>query len=51
MFTDLLFYAYVEIHQVRSLFFDNYQRYPVPLMGSGNVTIFAKFSRAAVYLL
>ena len=29
--TDLLFYAYVEIHQVRILRFDNYQRCQVPL--------------------
>ena len=27
----LLFYAYVEIHQVRRLVFDNYQQCPVPL--------------------
>ena len=26
MFTDLLIYAYVEIHQVRILIFDNYQK-------------------------
>ena len=31
MFTGLLFYAYVEIHQVRRLVLDNYQRCPVPL--------------------
>ena len=31
IFTDLLFYAYVGIHQVRILVFDNYQRCPVPL--------------------
>ena len=28
---SLLFFAYVEIHQVRILGFDNYQRSPVPL--------------------
>ena len=31
IFTDLLFYAYVGIHKVRVLVFDNYQRCPVPL--------------------
>ena len=31
MFVVLLFYAYVGIHQVRKLVFDNYQRCPVPL--------------------
>ena len=31
MFTGLLFYAHVEIHQVRILVFDNYQSGPVPL--------------------
>ena len=31
IFTGLLFYAYVEIHQVRRLVFDNYQRCPVSL--------------------
>ena len=29
MFTGLLFYAYVGIHQVRILLFDNYQRFSV----------------------
>ena len=29
IFTGLLFYAYVEIHQVRRLVFDNYQQCPV----------------------
>ena len=31
MFTGLLFYAYVGVHQVRILVFDNYQRCPVSL--------------------
>ena len=31
IFTGLLFYAYVGIHQVRILAFDNYQMCPVPL--------------------
>ena len=31
MFTGLLFYAYVGIHQVRTLVFDNYQTCTVPL--------------------
>ena len=31
IFTGLLFYAYVEIHQVRILVFDNYKTCPVPL--------------------
>ena len=31
IFTDLLFYAYVGLPQVRILVFDNYQKCPVPL--------------------
>ena len=31
IFTGLLFYAYVEIHQVRGLVFDNYQKCTFPL--------------------
>ena len=31
--TGLLFYAYDEIHQVRTLVFDNYQTCTVPLKG------------------
>ena len=31
MFTDLLFYLYVEINQLRTLVFDNNQTSPVPL--------------------
>ena len=31
IFTELLFYGYVRIHQVRILIFNNYQMYPVPL--------------------
>ena len=30
IFSGLLFYTYVEIHQMRRLVFDNYQRCPVP---------------------
>ena len=33
VFTDWLFYAYVGIHQVSRLVFDNYQTSPVPLIG------------------
>ena len=32
IFTGLLFFAYVEIHQVRRLVFDNYQWCPLSLM-------------------
>ena len=32
IFTDLLFYAYVGIHQVRIMVFDNFQTCPVPLI-------------------
>ena len=31
-FTDLLFYAYVVIHQVRKQVHENYQTCPVPLI-------------------
>ena len=31
MFTDLLFYAYHGIHQVKKLVFENYQMCPLPL--------------------
>ena len=36
IFKDFLFYAYVTIHLVRKLVFDNYQRCPVPLTVSRN---------------
>ena len=36
IFTGLLFYAYVEIRQVRRLVFDNYQRFPVSLTALWN---------------
>ena len=40
IFTDLLFYAYVGIHKVRVLVFDNYQRCPVPLNTYSNCLLF-----------
>ena len=51
MFTGLLFCAYVGIHQVRTLVFDNYQRCPMPLRTFSNDKINPKLTSSWIDML